>query len=112
MSNTHYIIRNYCDADFDGYLELRNQAARLSPYPYRLTPQSLRNSLGQPNYSPGQDLFLIELSGQVVGYLDITSETRIERVILDYFIQPEHRRKSLAGKLLTHADKRADDLGA
>ncbi len=112
MNNSHYIIRNYRDSDFNTYLRLRNEAAKLGPYPYPLTPQSLRNNLARPNYSPERDLFLVELSGEVVGYLDVRPETKIERVILDCFIRPEHRRKGLAGKLLTHAENRANELGA
>ncbi len=112
MSNSRYIVRKYRDSDFDSFLELRNEAAKLGPYPYRLAPQSLRNSLGRPNYSPQQDLLLAEVSGEVVGYLDIWPEREIGRVILYCFIQPQHRRQGLAGKLLTHAEKRAKELAA
>lgn len=111
MSDSDYIIRNYRDADFDSYLELRIEAAKLKSFQDYISSQFLRSSLGRPNYSPEQDLSLVELSGEVVGYLDNGPERKIERVILDCFIQSEHRRKGLAKKLLTRAEKRAKELG-
>ena len=68
MPGPEYIIRNYRPSDFDGFLQLKNQYERLT----RWTPQSLRDSLRRPNYSPERDLFLVEHSGEIVGYLDIT----------------------------------------
>lgn len=111
MNDSHHVVRNYHSSHFDSYLELRSEAAKLKPFQNYISPQFLRSSLARPNYSPEQDLFLVEMSGKLVGYLDINPERIIGRIILDCFIRPEHRRKGLAGKLLTYAEKRANELG-
>ena len=112
MSDPHYIIRNYQPSDFDSFVQLRTEAARLTPGKGYLSPQVIRESVERPNYSPEQELFLAEMSKSVVGYMDVTAETRIGRVVLDCFIQPEHRRQGLARRLLDHAQQRAKELGA
>lgn len=107
-----YIIRNYRTSDFNSFAQLKVKAARLVPGGYRPSPEAIREDLGQPNYSPEQDLFLIEVSEKVVGYMDIRPETSIRRVILDCFIVPEYRRKGLATKLFSYARQRAKALEA
>ncbi len=112
MSTPHYIIRNYQPSDFDSFFQLQVEAARLTPGEGYLSPQVIRESVERPNYSPEQDLFLVEMSETVVGYMDVTAERRIGRVVLDCFIQPEHRRQGLARRLLDHTEQRAKELGA
>ena len=112
MSDAHYIIRNYRASDFSSFFQLKVETVRLTTGEGCLLPQVIRESVERPNYSPEQELFLAESSGTVVGYIDITAETRIRRVVFDCFIQPEHRRQGLAGRLLNHAEQRAKELRA
>ena len=112
MNDSDYIIRNYRVSDFDGFVRLKNEASRLTADGGYLSPQSIRESLGRPNYSPERDLFLVEKSSVIVGYMDIMPETKIGRVILDCFIHPRHRRKGLATRFLRCASERAKELGA
>lgn len=112
MSNSHYTIRNYQPRDFNKYVSLNIEAERLEPTGRYVSPQFIAENLGRPNYSPEQNLFIVETGGNIVGYMDITAEPTIGRVILDCWLHPEHRRKGLTAKLLGYATHRAKELGA
>ncbi|MFC2056839.1 GNAT family N-acetyltransferase [Chloroflexota bacterium] len=112
MSNPHYTIRNYQSADFDKFVLLSVEAEKPELTGRYVSPQVIAERLGRPNYSPGQDLFLVEIAGDVIGYIDMAPELAIKRVILDCWIHPEHRRKGLATKLFSHATHYAKELGA
>ncbi len=111
MSNSPYTIRNYQPKDFDKYVLLNIEAEKLEPTGRCISPQVIAERLGRPNYAPEQDLFIVEIDGGIVGYIDVTSELRIGWVILDCWVHPEHRRKGLATKLLSYAINRAKELG-
>ena len=112
MRDSDYTIQNYHAKHFASFVLLKNEAQSLDAGGCYLSPQAIRESLRRPNYVPEQDLFLVEVSGEIVGYTDITNETGIGRVILDCYIQPHHRRRGLATRLFDYAGKRARALGA
>jgi len=112
MSNSAYTIRNYQPKDFDKYVLLNIEAEKLEPTGRCISPQVITEYLGRPNYSPEQDLFIVEIDEDIVGYIDVKRELPIGRVILDYWIRPEQRRRGLATKLLGYATNRAKELGA
>ena len=112
MSNSYPTIRSYQPADFNKYVLLNIEAEKLEPTGRGVAPQAIRENLGRPNYSPGQDLFVAEVTGNIVGYMDVTAEVTIGRVVLDCWIHPEHRRRGLATRLLGYATNRAQELGA
>ena len=103
MSNSLYHIRNYRPADFDEYARLLIEAEKLEPIGRFISLQVLLESLNRPNYSPEQDLFIVETHGNAVGYMEVTPEVDIGRIIVNCFILPDHRRKGLARELLGHA---------
>ncbi|MFC1864600.1 GNAT family N-acetyltransferase [Chloroflexota bacterium] len=111
MSNSPYTIRNYRPADFNKYVLLNIEAEKLEPTGRSVSPQVIAEQLGRSNYSSGLDLFVVELAGSFVGYMDMRPELAIGRVILDCWVHPEHRRRGLATKLLTYATHRARELG-
>ncbi len=111
MSNSAYTIRNYQPKDFDKYVLLTIESEKLEPTGRCTSPQVIAEHLGRPNYSPGQDLFIVEIDGGIVGCLDGTPELTTGRVILDCCIRPEHRRRGLATRLLGYAINRAKELG-
>jgi len=111
-SNSAYTIRNYQPEDFDKYVLLNIEAEKLEPTGRCISPQAITEHLGRPNYSPEQDLFIVEADGDIVGYMDVAPELTIGRVTLDCWIHPEHRRRGLATKLLGYAIRRARELGA
>ena len=110
MSKQH-IIRNYRPEDFDHYARLNTEAQELGPAGDYMSPDNLRKYLQRPNYTPEQDLFLAETAGDIAGYLDITPELGISRVIVSCFVSLEHRRQGLATELLEYALKRVRELG-
>lgn len=112
MSNSHYTIRNYQPKDFKKFVQLLSKAEKLEPTGRLTSPQSITENLGRPNYSPEQDLFVVEIDGSIIGYMDIGLERTIRRVTLDCWIHPEHRRRGLATKLLDYAMHRARELEA
>jgi len=112
MTNSLYIVRNYRPSDFKDYVKLNIEAEKLGPSGRHSSPQALSENLGRPNYSPEQDLFVVEKDGKIVGFMDVTPELKTKRVILDCLVHPEHRGKGLAKKLLGYALRRAKELQA
>ena len=111
MNNPPYTIRNYQPKDFDKYVLLNIEAEKLKPTGRCTSPQAITERLGRPNYALEQDLFIVEMAENILGYIDVTSELRIGRVVLDYWIHPEHQGKNLATQLLHCALLRATELG-
>ncbi|MBI2329237.1 MAG: GNAT family N-acetyltransferase [Chloroflexi bacterium] len=112
MNNASYTIRNYQPPDFNEYVRLHIEVEKLEPSGRSTLPQVVAENLGRPNYSPEQDLFLAEIAGNIVAYIDVTAELTIGRVILNCWVHPEHRRRGLATKLFSQARRRAQELGA
>ena len=112
MISGAYIYRNYRPADLDGYARLLGQSAPLTMAGQCASPRGVRESLSQPHFAPERDLFLVEAGGQVVAFARVTPEPAIGRVVLECFVQPEHRRRGLAKGLLGGVLGRAGELGA
>ncbi len=112
MSNFPYTVNNYRPVDFDSYLRLNIEAEKLEPTGRGISPPVLAENMGRPNYSPEQDLFISQIAGSMVGYIDVAPELGIGRVILNCWVHPEHRRRGLATKLLGYATHRAKESGA
>jgi len=111
MNNSFYTVRNYRPADFDAYVQLIADAEKLEPAGRCASLEVISEYLQRPNYSPEQDLFFVETAGNIVGYLNVTPEIGIGRVILRGLIHPDHRRRGLATKVLGYAMHRAKELG-
>lgn len=111
MSNPPCPIRNYQPEDFDKYALLNIEAEKLEPTGRCTSPQVITERLGRPNYVPEQDLFIAEIEENILGYIDITAEPGIGRVVLDYWMHPKHRGKDLARQLFRYALRRATELG-
>ncbi len=111
MDNSPCTVRNYQPSDLNRYIQLKIEAEKLEPTGRCVPPQVIAENLNRPNYCPEQDLFVAEVSGNIVGYLDITPELGIGRVILDCWVHPQHRRKGLGTQLFGYATHRAKELG-
>ncbi len=111
MGHFDYTIRNYRPEDFDGYVRLNSEAEALDDSGHVVSPELLRERLGRPGFSAEQDLFLAELDGQVVGYVEVTLELGVGRAVLDCLVHPEHRREGLARRLFGGAMRHAADSG-
>jgi len=111
MNQATIKIRNYQPADFHKYVLFHAEVEKLEPSGRCVSPQFVAEQLRQPNYLPEQDLFIVEIDNDIVGYMDVKPELTIGRVVLDYRVHPEHRRRGLATKLLNNATNRAKELG-
>ena len=111
MSDYQYTIRNYKPSDFKQYVKFITRVEKLEPSGRLTSEQEITENLKKPNYSPEQDLFLVETGGDIIGYMDMMPEHTIKRAILDCWIHPQHRRKGLAAKLLEYAMSRAKESG-
>ncbi len=73
MSNPPYTIRNYQPKDFDKYVLLNIEAEKLESTGRCTSPQVITERLGRPNYATEQDLFIVEMDENILGYLDVIS---------------------------------------
>jgi GNAT superfamily N-acetyltransferase len=112
MSDSPYTVRNYRPSDLEGYVKLRIAADKQQPGGQCNTPETVREALRRPGYTPEQDLFIVSTTGKVIGFTDITPELRSGRVVLDCFVQPEHRNQGLGSQLHNQAIRHAKELGA
>lgn len=112
MRKSKYAIRNYRAGDFNKLASfVLSRGKRESNGRFR-TLQSLTELLNRPGYDPGKDMFIGEISGEFIGYLDMTPERAIRRVVLDGLIHPDHCDMTLTWAFLDRAFKRARKLGA
>ncbi len=77
---------------------------------FSVSPQDVIESLGRPNHSPENNLFIAEKAGDIVGYVDVTAELKIGRVVLSCVVQPECRGNGVATKLIERAIDRVREL--
>lgn len=112
MTDSHYVIRHYHPSDCDDYVKLNLEAEQPDITGRYLSPQLIIDSLCRPNYSPQHNLFIAEVNGEIIGFIDSTPELKKHCVLLYCLIHPEHRGKGLAGKLLNYATERARNMKA
>ncbi|MCJ7595211.1 MAG: GNAT family N-acetyltransferase [Desulfobacterales bacterium] len=107
-----FTIRNYRPGDFRAYARLHVEADRFDRSGRYISSRALAEGLGRPNYSPEKDLFIVETDRKITGYIGLTPELGIGRVLLDCLVHPRYRRKGMATKLFPCAMQRAKELGA
>ena len=110
MSNSTYIIRNYHSEDFDKLVQLGAEVQELGQTWCPISPLDLIESVGQPNHSSENNLFIAEREGEIVGFADVRLELNIGRVVLRWMVHPKHHRRGLAVKLVDRAICRTRDL--
>jgi mycothiol synthase len=77
---------------------------------YSTSAQDVIEGLGRPRHFPENDLFIAERAGDMAGYVDVTVEVDIGRVVLSCLVHPEHRGEVVAMKLIGRAISRAREL--
>jgi len=112
MTVSPYNIRNYRPADFNFFVLLYQEAERQEPIGRPTTPQAIMEKLSRPTFSAENYLLVVEKAGEIIGFLDMLPELGIKRIIVDCWLQPEHRRKGLGKKLYRQVMNRARELGA
>jgi mycothiol synthase len=111
MAGGPYIIRNYSSKDFDKYVQLHVETEQLEPSGRFISAQDLSDNIGRPNFAPGTDLYVAELSGNLVGCLSVTLEPGIQRALLDGLVHPNHRHKGIATELFSSSLQRVRKSG-
>ena len=107
------LVRTYTDHDLEAYRHLYTFAASEREEALKMSPHFINTILARPSYSPQQDLFVLEKEEQeLIGFIDIFSEIKIKRVILDGFVHPDYRRQGLAVRLLESGLARSQEIGA
>ena len=107
MPARSYAVRNYSGEDFEKFVAFCVETQALGKKKGRSVSSLIRKKFKKPDYSPSQDLFFVLWKEQIVGFLDVTPEMKIGRIILEGFIHPRHRRQGLATQLYHDALKRA-----
>jgi mycothiol synthase len=111
MSNLTCIIRNYHSEDFDKLVRLGTDVEERGQTGCLISPLDLIESLGQPNHSSENNLFIAERAGEIVGYADVSPELNVGRAVLRWLVHPKHRRRRIAAKLVDRASSRIRELG-
>ena len=95
--SSSFVVRNYRPQDFEACVQL---------------VPTFENRLNRPGYQPSEDLFLADVDGAIIGYLDVTAELGIERVVLDYWVHPSYSPGPILVELLHRVLERARKLRA
>ena len=111
MGNAEYIVRNYRPEDFDKLVRLAAEVEKLGQTWQGTSLGDLKASLVRSDFRE-TDLFVAEIAGDIVGFIEILPELDIGRAVLSWLVHPGHRGKGLAEKLLRCATSRAGELGA
>ncbi len=111
MGNPTYIIRNYHSEDFDKLVQLGTEVQERGQTGCLISPLDLIESVGQPNPSSENNLFIAERAGQIVGYANVGPELNIGRAVLRWLVHPKHHRRRIAPKLVDRAISRTRELG-
>ena len=109
--SANYSIRNYRPDDFTAYHQLMLLSGEMTLAGCGISPEEVTVSLNRPGHTPERDLFIAEIGGAAVGYLDISPELPIGRAILICWVASEHRRRGLATRLVARAVIRVRELG-
>ena len=72
----------------------------------------VKNNLGRSNYSLEKDLFIAELNRRIVGIADVTTELRIARAIIEWFVHPSVQKKRIGKELVKYGCERGRQQGA
>ncbi len=110
MTNPEYIIRNYRPEDFDTLVQLAAEVGKEERSWCTISLQDAIESLGRPNHTPENNLFVAEKAGNIAGYVDVTAELEIGRVVLNCLIYQERRGKGFGKKLIDRTIGRAGEL--
>jgi len=109
MSDPHYIVRNYYLDDRDRLIQFASEVEKLGEVCSCTSFQELGESLGLPNHFPEDNLFIAEIAGKIIGYMDVMPELNIRRAVLSCMVHPEHKR-DLPKSLIERALSRAREL--
>jgi len=111
MSESAFIIRNYRPQDFNKLVEFGAEAEKQKQSYNRTSLQDLIESLSRPHHFPENNLFVAELIGDIIGYVDVVPELEIGRVVLCCLVHHDYRKDVYVKRLVEHGLIRATELG-
>jgi len=111
MSEHAFIIRNYRPQDFNKLVEFGAEAEKQKQSYNRTSLQDLIESLSRPHHFPENNLFVAELIGDIIGYVDVVPELEIGRVVLCCLVHHDYRKDVYVKRLVEHGLIRATELG-
>lgn len=110
MKNRAYIIRNYRPEDFESLVRLVGEVVTRGEGLYSISAQDVIESLDRPHHSPEKNLFVASEARRIIGYVDVTPEPTIGRVVLSCLVTPERHRRGVGMELINRAIARAEAL--
>jgi len=105
-------IRAYHDGDFERLARLHLETEKIERTVSYPSPRSLQEQLEYPGAFPAQNLFIAETKGTAVGYIKLSPEPAVGRVILNGLVHPAYRRRGVASRLLQYCLQRAAQMEA
>lgn len=111
MSKFVYSIRNYCPEDFEEFVLFQREIRNVDISFSSSVSWAVAEQLHRPRYNPTKDLFLATAGKKIIGYLDVSRETEINRIVLTGEVHPAKRRKGIATSLVNHAQYYGATLG-
>ena len=111
MTNPAYTIRNYRPGDFHRLIQLACEVEKLKGTFCCTSPQDFIEDLGKPHRFPENNLFIAEIAGSIMGYLDVMPELTIGQVVLNCLVHPRHRPRGLVRRIVECGIQRAGALG-
>lgn len=111
MRNVTYTIRNYRPEDFHSLARLVADEGLAGKRSSFAGGQDVIEGLGRPHYTAEDDLFIAWEAGDIVGYMDVTTELTIGRVVLSCLVRSERPEEVVARELLERGINRARELG-
>ena len=111
MIYNQWIIRNYQPGDFEDYLRLHRESEELDRAGRRVSESLLTEALGHPGFQPENDLFLVQGTAHVIGYIRAFLEPGIGRALASGLVHPLHRRKGIGTALFGRAVRHAQAAG-
>ena len=111
MNDNQWTIRNFQPDDIEDYLRLHRVSEELDRTGRRVSESLLTEALGYPGFQPENDLFLVQGSAHVIGYIRVFLEPGIGRALVNGLVHPSHRRKGIATALFGRAARHAQAAG-
>jgi mycothiol synthase len=111
MTKYRYSIRNYTVEDFENYIRFYQKISRTDLQHTPSFSLTIAERLNRPGYDPTRNLFLAFRGGDIIAYLDITTETIIKRAVVDCMVLPTQRRRGIATDLFNQALRYIREIG-
>jgi mycothiol synthase len=107
-SNIPFQIKPYDGEDWKGIIALFQGFISLPIEEETRSVWTFAQQMKKPGFVPEKDIYVAVWEGKIVGYLQMTQESPIGRLIMDMFVFPEFRRHGIGTAFVQVATKRAE----